>query len=615
MEGGALFDPGFLGGQFLWWVGQIPDDSTWRENINPGVYPQKDGQTGWGRRYKVRIIGIHDKDEETIPSDQLPWANVMYPVTAGSGAANAYQTPQIRQGNFVFGFYMDGQDQQVPVIMGILGNNPQTPLSTSIGTSKDNFGGISGYARSQDPAKVQGRSWPPDEDLTIEKPKNPLDQQEAAEIPPGVTLNKYGLRSDRPLSSQQQKDAASAKAAGEAEGLSGAELDEKVKEGVQAGVNARVKKANSPLAQAEPGASIESHATAPHLKSSSSIIRDNLYKEKTVILKPGHIVEASQKGIQTELDNIADKTKRHLQGFEDYATAVSKKVIDMEPEIEKSARAMAKFEKISVNKMAEYTLKSTLAAGAPNMAELPSALRFQFADIQEGFTNTLQEEYLEITNGLFDSVHGVLTQSLDLKNKEKAAMEKAKSLPKDGPPTYADVAICTSEELLGKTIALKRDKIDAANNNMLDKMNMFLKDMSSQLAGLTGGLDSIKSQIPNIETSVAAAMQFENLPTNIFPFEVPPELAASDFYTMAEGSGAQPDSATPSPAAISDIAGGKLPDVKLPDKIPFAEPSKDQGMIDLVKNKVIDKATDIASDKTQQVLNAAQQAASDLYQA
>ena len=63
MEGGALFDPGFLGGQFLWWVGQIPDDSTWRENINPGVYPQKDGQTGWGRRYKVRIIGIHDKEQ------------------------------------------------------------------------------------------------------------------------------------------------------------------------------------------------------------------------------------------------------------------------------------------------------------------------------------------------------------------------------------------------------------------------------------------------------------------------------------------------------------------------------------------------------------------------
>ncbi len=38
MEGGALFNPGFLGGNFLWWVGQITDDSYWRSNINPENY-------------------------------------------------------------------------------------------------------------------------------------------------------------------------------------------------------------------------------------------------------------------------------------------------------------------------------------------------------------------------------------------------------------------------------------------------------------------------------------------------------------------------------------------------------------------------------------------------
>ena len=81
MEGGALFDPGFLGGQFLWWVGQIPDDATWRENTPPGVYPGKDAQLGWGRRYKVRIIGIHDKDEDTNEitfgdRTMIPWACV-----------------------------------------------------------------------------------------------------------------------------------------------------------------------------------------------------------------------------------------------------------------------------------------------------------------------------------------------------------------------------------------------------------------------------------------------------------------------------------------------------------------------------------------------------------
>jgi hypothetical protein len=51
----------------------------------------------------------------------------------------------------VFGFFLDGQEQQVPVIMGVLGNNAQTVLSTKIGTSKTNFTATSGYAKGKDP--------------------------------------------------------------------------------------------------------------------------------------------------------------------------------------------------------------------------------------------------------------------------------------------------------------------------------------------------------------------------------------------------------------------------------------------------------------------------------
>jgi hypothetical protein len=87
-------------------------------------------------------MGIHDKEEESISSDQLPWASVMYPITAGGGQAGASQTPMIRQGNMVFGFFMDGQDQQVPVIMGIMGHNAQTPMSTKIGNTESNFGPV-----------------------------------------------------------------------------------------------------------------------------------------------------------------------------------------------------------------------------------------------------------------------------------------------------------------------------------------------------------------------------------------------------------------------------------------------------------------------------------------
>lgn len=168
MESGALFNPGFLGGHFLWWVGQIADDSVWRGNRNSEKFEKGDDVPGWGRRYKVRIIGLHDKDESSIPSDQLPWAQVMYPITAGGGQAGSFQTPALKQGNFVFGFFLDGQDQQVPVIMGILGNNEQTALQMKTGlTGGENFKGTSGQAnQSQDETKIAG-----DKDLKTEQPK------------------------------------------------------------------------------------------------------------------------------------------------------------------------------------------------------------------------------------------------------------------------------------------------------------------------------------------------------------------------------------------------------------------------------------------------------------
>ena len=189
MEGtGALFNPGFLGGSFLWWIGQIVDDSTWRDNTNPGKYEDKTSIPGWGRRYKVRIIGLHDQGETTIPSDQLPWAQVMYPVTAGGGQTNASQTPNLRQGNMVFGFFLDGQERQVPVIMGVLGNNSQTVLaqknSTVADTVTDTQPGIlakSGYSEGTNPKSGTAREVPPDDDLSLEEPVEGTVSNESAD--------------------------------------------------------------------------------------------------------------------------------------------------------------------------------------------------------------------------------------------------------------------------------------------------------------------------------------------------------------------------------------------------------------------------------------------------
>tara|TARA_R100000278_G_scaffold2635_2_gene5084 strand:- start:1960 stop:3606 length:1647 start_codon:yes stop_codon:yes gene_type:complete len=189
MEGtGALFNPGFLGGSFLWWIGQIVDDSTWRDNINPGKYEDRTSIPGWGRRYKVRIIGLHDQGETTIPSDQLPWAQVMYPVTAGGGQTGAMDSTKLRQGNMVFGFFLDGQERQVPIIMGVLGNNSQTILaqknSTVADTVTDTQPGIlakSGYSEGSSPKSGTAREVPPDDDLSLEQPAEGTVSNESAD--------------------------------------------------------------------------------------------------------------------------------------------------------------------------------------------------------------------------------------------------------------------------------------------------------------------------------------------------------------------------------------------------------------------------------------------------
>ncbi len=152
MEGTSLFNPGFIGGSFIWWIGQVADDSSWRINLSEKQFEDpKAGVPGWGYRYKVRIIGHHDKDEAIIRSDQLPWAQCMYPVWGG-GQGATYMTPGIKQGMFVFGFFMDGQDMQVPVIMGVLGNNAKTKLERKTGTedSGENFTPQSFYSKNED---------------------------------------------------------------------------------------------------------------------------------------------------------------------------------------------------------------------------------------------------------------------------------------------------------------------------------------------------------------------------------------------------------------------------------------------------------------------------------
>lgn len=94
---------------FNWWIGQVEDTSKNDPNVK--------GQF----RYKVRIVGEHVKNCEVVGKDDLPWAQVMMPVTAPMSAGGPVQgQPHLYVGCWVIGFYLD-PDKQKPIIMGALG--------------------------------------------------------------------------------------------------------------------------------------------------------------------------------------------------------------------------------------------------------------------------------------------------------------------------------------------------------------------------------------------------------------------------------------------------------------------------------------------------------------
>ena len=631
-EGGSLFNPGYLGTEFKWWIGQVADDATWRDNINPGKFKEKDSVPGWGRRYKVRILGMHDwggKEADGIPDEQLPWANVMYPITAGGGQTNAYQTPAIRQGNVVFGFWMDGSDQEVPVIMGILGNNPQTELAYQTAAKNpkvtNNTPGViaqSGYAESIEPPKELARPTVPDKDLITTKPKTPEQEMECAVPPPGMKLNQYGQRPDRPLSETQFQDAQQARKDIEDLDLSdpntgipfkdletrfGARyrqeaIDRFVANAVQTGKSNRCKEANSPLADAAPGATTESGATSPHIINAGDIKLDDKRKEKSVLVKSDKQVESATKAIQLATENLMAKMEKHLSGKQQYADAVSNPMIDMEKEIDDTSKEIAKYEKIIYNKIMEYTIKKYNKEQAESVSALPMSKRWQYSDVKEKFTELTLKEYVDITNGLAAQMKGTLNKTLDVKGTEasiaaKMAKESFYIHPDTGERIDIDsdttidmlttpkVPTCFAEDLVGHSIMSFQDRISKVNQKLLDNSNSFLEDSSKELtnislpSGAPASIEPGSFNAQNIQTNMVAAFQFLNTKANIFDFESPRNEAVSDYYQFARGGASQPDSNIPNMKGVSQqITHHMNTNVGLSTgtQIPFLEPSKNQ---------------------------------------
>ena len=80
-------------------------------------------------RVRVRVHGIHNPDETEVPTNALPWAHVTY------NDSNRMSVPT--NGEWVIGFFLDGESAQKPIIIGTLPGINDVEPSTSKWTRND----------------------------------------------------------------------------------------------------------------------------------------------------------------------------------------------------------------------------------------------------------------------------------------------------------------------------------------------------------------------------------------------------------------------------------------------------------------------------------------------
>ena len=117
---------------------------------------QQDGRAGFGIRRRVAIMGYHPSDISQIPDDQIVFALVALPPTAGSGAAGRKMSVRLTQGDVVLGKFLDGNAKQNPIILHVLGRTQNAKFKSGRFGLKTGFVGSSKQTNLNPPNQKDG---------------------------------------------------------------------------------------------------------------------------------------------------------------------------------------------------------------------------------------------------------------------------------------------------------------------------------------------------------------------------------------------------------------------------------------------------------------------------
>ena len=81
-------------------------------------------------RIRVRCFGYHTEDLTKLPTQDLPWSQVILPPTAQPGSL-----PNITPGQWVFGFFRDPDMLQEPMVLGVMAG-----INSSGADTREGFG-------------------------------------------------------------------------------------------------------------------------------------------------------------------------------------------------------------------------------------------------------------------------------------------------------------------------------------------------------------------------------------------------------------------------------------------------------------------------------------------
>ncbi len=105
-----------------WWIGQVAPRETWAENTllkndkDVGVSDRRGDNNVYPNRVKVRVVGYHDQIED---DNELPLASILGNPFISSGYGSAPNLHQLEGGESVLGVWLDGDDEQKPVITNV----------------------------------------------------------------------------------------------------------------------------------------------------------------------------------------------------------------------------------------------------------------------------------------------------------------------------------------------------------------------------------------------------------------------------------------------------------------------------------------------------------------